>query len=150
MGMLLCEQNFRDVWIRNESVRAEIGQILHTDTHPHTHTHTTAAKLVVRIAAWLECFSEKPSYYYYYYLNNCAAPCNNPLSPFLTNSRFYFFLIPRCRLYLPISSPDWSCGPKSCYSCFAHGSGRPFQCKLKTLTAFFSLIKKNGLRGLLH
>ena len=47
MGILLCEQNFRDVWIRNESMRAEIGQILHTDTHPHTHT--TAAKLVVRI-----------------------------------------------------------------------------------------------------
>ena len=38
MGILLCEQNFR-----NESVRAEIGQILHTDTH------TTAAKLVVRM-----------------------------------------------------------------------------------------------------
>ena len=36
MGILLCELNFRDVWIRNESVRAEIGQILHTDTHPHT------------------------------------------------------------------------------------------------------------------
>ena len=33
MGMLLCEQNFRDVWSRNESVRAEIGQILHTGTH---------------------------------------------------------------------------------------------------------------------
>ena len=49
MGILVCEQNFWDVWIRNESVRAEIGQILHTDTHPHTHTHTTAAKLVVRI-----------------------------------------------------------------------------------------------------
>ena len=47
MGILLCEQNFRDVWIRNKSVRAEIGQILHTDTS--THTHTTAAKLVVRI-----------------------------------------------------------------------------------------------------
>ena len=28
-------------------MRAEIGQILHTDTHPHTHT--TAAKLVVRM-----------------------------------------------------------------------------------------------------
>ena len=39
--MLLCEQNFRDVWSRNESVRAEIGQILHTHTH--------AAKLVVEI-----------------------------------------------------------------------------------------------------
>ena len=53
MGILLCEQNFRNVWIRNESVRAEIGQILHTSTHPHTHTHThthtTAAKFVVRI-----------------------------------------------------------------------------------------------------
>ena len=47
MGILLCEQNFRDVWIRNASVRAEIGQILHTDTH--RRTHTTAAKLVVRI-----------------------------------------------------------------------------------------------------
>ena len=43
MGILLCEQNFRDVWIRNKSVRAEIGQLL------RTHTHTTAAKLVVRI-----------------------------------------------------------------------------------------------------
>ena len=48
MGILLCEHNFRKVWIRNENVRAEIGQILHTDTHPHTdththtHTHTTA------------------------------------------------------------------------------------------------------------
>ena len=50
MGILLCEQNLWNVWIRNESVRAEIGQILHTDTHPHTHTHTTAAKLVVRIS----------------------------------------------------------------------------------------------------
>ena len=47
MGILLCEQNFRNVWIRNESVRAEIGQILHTDTHPHT----TAAKLVVRVVS---------------------------------------------------------------------------------------------------
>ena len=37
--MLLCDQNFRDVWSRNESVRAEIGQILLTD----------AAKLVVAI-----------------------------------------------------------------------------------------------------
>ena len=46
MGMLLCEQNFRDVWSRNESVRAEIVHILHTDTHTHTHT----AKLVVEVA----------------------------------------------------------------------------------------------------
>ena len=43
MGILLCEQHFPDVWIRNKSVRAEIGQFL------RTHTHTTAAKLVVRI-----------------------------------------------------------------------------------------------------
>ena len=35
MGILLCKQNFRDVWSRNESVRAEIGHILHTDTHTH-------------------------------------------------------------------------------------------------------------------
>ena len=41
MGILLCEQNFRDVWIRNKSVREEIGQILRTHTH--------AAKLVVEI-----------------------------------------------------------------------------------------------------
>ena len=41
MGKLLCEKNLRDVWCRNESVRAEIGQIL------HTHTHT--AKLVVEM-----------------------------------------------------------------------------------------------------
>ena len=37
MGKLLCEKILRDVWCRNESVRAEIGQILHTH----------AAKLVV-------------------------------------------------------------------------------------------------------
>ena len=42
MGILLCEQNFRDVWRRNKSVRAEIGQILHTRTH--------AAKLVVEMS----------------------------------------------------------------------------------------------------
>ena len=47
MGILLCEIFFRDVWIRNKSVRAEIGQILRT--HTQTHTHTTAAKLVVRM-----------------------------------------------------------------------------------------------------
>ena len=41
MGILLCEQNFRDVWRRNKSERAEIGKILRTHTH--------AAKLVVRI-----------------------------------------------------------------------------------------------------
>ena len=43
MGKLLCEKNLRDVWCGNESVRAEIGQIL------HTHTHTNAAKVVVEI-----------------------------------------------------------------------------------------------------
>ena len=36
MGKLLSEKNLRDVWCRNENVRAEIGPILHT----HTHTHT--------------------------------------------------------------------------------------------------------------
>ena len=30
--------NFRDVWRRNKSVRAEIGKLLRT--HKHTHTHT--------------------------------------------------------------------------------------------------------------
>ena len=43
MRILLCEQNFRDVWRRNKSVSAEIGKIL------RTHTHTHAAQLVVRI-----------------------------------------------------------------------------------------------------
>ena len=33
MGILLCEQNFREVWRRNKSVRAEIGKILRTHTH---------------------------------------------------------------------------------------------------------------------
>ena len=46
MGILLCEQNFRDVWIRNKSVPAEIGHIL------RTHTHTHAAKLVVEMPSW--------------------------------------------------------------------------------------------------
>ena len=32
MGKLLCEQNLRDVWCRNESIRAEICQILQTHT----------------------------------------------------------------------------------------------------------------------
>ena len=50
MGILLCEQNFLDVWIRNKSVRAEIGHILSTHTH--------AAKLVVEILIdlWLYYF----------------------------------------------------------------------------------------------
>ena len=45
MGKLLCEKNLRDVWCRNESVRAEIGAILHT--HTHARTHARSAKLVV-------------------------------------------------------------------------------------------------------
>ena len=50
MGMLLCEQNVRDVWIRNESGGQKLVKFCtRTDTHPHTHTHTTAAKLVVRL-----------------------------------------------------------------------------------------------------
>ena len=43
MGKLLCEKNLRDVWCRNGSVRAEIGQIL------QTHRHTHVSKLVVEI-----------------------------------------------------------------------------------------------------
>ena len=44
MGILLCEKKILDVWIRNKSVRAEIGHILRTHTH--------AAKLVVEISMW--------------------------------------------------------------------------------------------------
>ena len=40
MGKLLCEKNLRDVWCRNESVRAEIGPIL--QTHARTHARTNA------------------------------------------------------------------------------------------------------------
>ena len=32
MGILLCELNFREIWRRNENIRAELGQILHTRT----------------------------------------------------------------------------------------------------------------------
>ena len=56
MGILLCEQNFRDVWRRNKSVRGEIGKIL------RTHKHTHAAKLVVRISAKLK-FARKVKTY---------------------------------------------------------------------------------------
>ena len=45
MGKLLCEKNLRDVWCRNESVRAEIGPILQT----RTHACARAAKLVVEM-----------------------------------------------------------------------------------------------------
>ena len=34
MGKLLCEKILRDVWCRNESVQAEIGQILQTHASP--------------------------------------------------------------------------------------------------------------------
>ena len=42
MEKLLCEKNLRDVWCRNESVRAEIGQILHTHTHTDTRGNLTS------------------------------------------------------------------------------------------------------------
>ena len=41
MGKLLCENNLRDVWCRNESVRAEIGPILQT----HTHTRVSFSSI---------------------------------------------------------------------------------------------------------
>ena len=50
MGILLCEQHFQEVWRRNENVRAEIGQIVHTHTH--------AAQLVVRIITSKELKSQ--------------------------------------------------------------------------------------------
>ena len=43
MGILLCEQNFRDVWRRNKSVGQKLVKFC-----AHTHTHTRA-KLVVRM-----------------------------------------------------------------------------------------------------
>ena len=39
-------------WCRNESVRAEIGQILHT--HTRTHARARAAKLVVEMLVDLD------------------------------------------------------------------------------------------------
>ena len=44
MGILLCEQNFRDVWRRNKSVGQKFVKFC-----AHTHKHTHAAKLVVRM-----------------------------------------------------------------------------------------------------
>ena len=41
MGKLLCEKDLRDVWCRNEIVRAEIGQIVHT----HTHTRVSYSSI---------------------------------------------------------------------------------------------------------
>ena len=52
MGKLLCEKNLRDVWCRNESVRAEIGPILQTHTHTHTHTH--ASPICVQLRSWVQ------------------------------------------------------------------------------------------------
>ena len=44
MGKLLCEKNLRDVWCRNESVRAEICPIL--------QTHTRVSYNSIDIQAW--------------------------------------------------------------------------------------------------
>ena len=43
MGKLLCEIFLRDVWCRNESVRAEIGPILQT----HTHTRVSYSSSIL-------------------------------------------------------------------------------------------------------
>ena len=48
MGKLLCEKNVRDVWCRNESVRAEIGPILQT----HTHTHTRVSYSSIDVGSY--------------------------------------------------------------------------------------------------
>ena len=48
MGKLLCEKNLRDVWCRNEGVRAEIGQILHT----HTHTRLSYSSIDAQLISW--------------------------------------------------------------------------------------------------
>ena len=45
MGKLLCENFLRDVWCRNESVLAEIGQILHTHTHRYTDTRSNLSSI---------------------------------------------------------------------------------------------------------
>ena len=47
MGKLLCEKNVRDVWCRNESVRAEIGQILHTHRHTDTRGNLSSIDHVI-------------------------------------------------------------------------------------------------------
>ena len=51
MGILLCEKNFREVWSRNESVRAEIGQIL------RTHTHGSISSKVSQVLRHIQPFS---------------------------------------------------------------------------------------------
>ena len=48
MGILLCEQNFRDVWRRNKSVGQKFVKFC-----AHTHKHTHAAKLVVSMYFFL-------------------------------------------------------------------------------------------------
>ena len=45
MGKLLCEKNLRDVWCRNESVRAEIGPILQAHTQTHRHTRVSYSSI---------------------------------------------------------------------------------------------------------
>ena len=76
MGIWLCEQNFRDVWRRNESIRAEIGQIVMTH----------AAKLVVRISENIrnvanrrlfKCMLHK----YYTDQYESLVICTNPMCP---------------------------------------------------------------------
>ena len=54
MGILLCEQNFRDVWRRNKSVRAEIGQILRTHTRGSISSRDIL--VIVRVRQIQNCF----------------------------------------------------------------------------------------------
>ncbi len=46
IGKLLCEKNLRDVWCRNESIRAEIGQILHTHTQTDTRVNLSSIDIL--------------------------------------------------------------------------------------------------------
>ena len=57
MGKLLCEKNLRDVWCRNESVRAEIGQILHTHTQTHRRVSFSSIDVLVEVTQcnWKPC-----------------------------------------------------------------------------------------------
>ena len=48
MGILLCEQNFRDVWRRNKSVRAKFED---THTHPSKHAYVGPTSANVGIGA---------------------------------------------------------------------------------------------------
>ena len=80
------KKNVRDVWCRNESVQAEIGQIL--QTHTHTHTRARASKLVVEIINVLsprykchlptpigDCNREVPTVIERFHLLLCLQPC---------------------------------------------------------------------------